>query len=54
MLRNAMDYWGTTNINDIDPMVKLLIEALSTELFSVSNDVKNLENRKRDARENSG
>lgn len=45
MLRNAMDYWGTTNINDIDPMVKLLIEALSTELFNVSNDVKNLENR---------
>lgn len=45
MMRNAMDYWGTTNINDIDPMVKLLIEALSTELFNVSNDVKNLENR---------
>nr|WP_067057377.1 type VI secretion system baseplate subunit TssF [Mucilaginibacter sp. L294] len=45
MLRNAMDYWGTTNINDIDPMVKLLIEALSSELFNVSNDVKNLENR---------
>ncbi|MEO3405623.1 hypothetical protein AAFN85_17055 [Mucilaginibacter sp. CAU 1740] len=45
MLRNATDYWGTANINDIDPMVKLLIEALSTELFNVSNDVKNLENR---------
>jgi hypothetical protein len=45
MLRNAMDYWGTTNINDMDPMVKLLIEALSAELFNVSNDVKNLENR---------
>jgi hypothetical protein len=45
MLRNAMDYWGTANINDIDPMVKLLIETLSTELFNVSNDVKNLENR---------
>ncbi|MFD1258008.1 hypothetical protein ACFQ3S_14460 [Mucilaginibacter terrae] len=45
MLRNAMDYWGTTNINDIDPMVRLLVEALSTELFNVSNDVKNLENR---------
>lgn len=45
MLRNAMDYWGTTNINDMDPMLKLLVEALSTELFNVSNDVKNLENR---------
>jgi hypothetical protein len=45
MMRNAMDYWGTANTNDVDPMVKLLIEALSTELFNVSNDVKNLENR---------
>jgi hypothetical protein len=45
MLRNAMDYWGTANINDMDPMLKLLVEALSTELFNVSNDVKNLENR---------
>jgi len=45
MLRNAMDYWGTTNVNDMDPMVRLLVEALSTELFNVSNDVKDLENR---------
>lgn len=45
MLRNAMDYWGTANINDMDPMVRLLVEALSTELYNVSNDVKNLENR---------
>lgn len=45
MLHNAMDYWGATNVNDMDPMVKLLIEALSTELYNVSNDVKNLENR---------
>ncbi|MBS7566721.1 type VI secretion system baseplate subunit TssF [Mucilaginibacter sp. Bleaf8] len=45
MLRNAMDYWGTSNANDMDPMVKLLIEALSTELFNISNDVKNLETR---------
>ncbi|WP_345954271.1 hypothetical protein [Mucilaginibacter sp. PAMB04168] len=45
ILRNAMDYWGTNNVNDMDPMVKLLIEALSTELFNISNDVKNLEDR---------
>ncbi|MGN8070338.1 type VI secretion system baseplate subunit TssF [Mucilaginibacter sp. SG564] len=45
MLRNAMDFWNTTNVNDIDPLVKLLIEALSSELFNLSNDVKNLENR---------
>jgi hypothetical protein len=45
MLRNALDFWGTANVNDIDPFVKLLIEALSSELYNVSNDVKNLENR---------
>jgi len=45
MLRNALDFWGTSNLNDIDPFVKLLIEALSAELFNVSNDIKNLENR---------
>ncbi|KIO76413.1 hypothetical protein TH53_15205 [Pedobacter lusitanus] len=45
ILKNALDYWGIKNTNDFDPLVKLLIEALSTELFNVSNDVKNLENR---------
>lgn len=45
ILKNARDYWGIKNTNDVDPLVKLLIEALSTELFNVSNDVKNLENR---------
>jgi hypothetical protein len=45
MLRNALDFWGTATVNDLDPFVKLLIEALSTEIFNVSNDVKNLENR---------
>lgn len=45
ILKNARDYWGIKNTNDFDPLVKLIIEALSTELFNVSNDVKNLENR---------
>ncbi|MDB5090008.1 MAG: hypothetical protein JWR09_4002, partial [Mucilaginibacter sp.] len=25
MLKNAMDFWGVQNVNDIDPLVKLLI-----------------------------
>ena len=45
ILKNAQDYWGIKNTNDFDPLVKLIIEALSTEIFGVSNDVKNLENR---------
>ncbi|MET4080723.1 hypothetical protein ABIB40_000667 [Pedobacter sp. UYP30] len=45
MLKNALDFWGSTNVNDLDPFVKIIVEALSTEIFNVSNDVKNLENR---------
>ncbi|WP_129715020.1 type VI secretion system baseplate subunit TssF [Pedobacter sp. SYP-B3415] len=45
ILKNARDFWGVRNASDFDPLVKLLLEALSAELFLVSNDVKNLENR---------
>jgi hypothetical protein len=45
VLKNARDYWGIKNSADFDPMVKLLIEVLSTELFNISNQVNNLENR---------
>ncbi|MCX2478058.1 hypothetical protein OQY15_03085 [Pedobacter sp. MC2016-15] len=45
ILKNARDYWNIKNAADFDPLVKLLIEALSTELFNVSNELKNLENK---------
>jgi len=45
ILKNAQDFWNIKDSNDFDPLVKLIIEALSNELFNVSNDVKNLENR---------
>lgn len=45
VMRNARDHWGIRNTGDLDPLVKLLIEALSTELFNISNEVHNLENR---------
>lgn len=45
MLKNATEFWGVQNVNDVDPLVKLLVEALSTELFNLNNDVKNLEHR---------
>ncbi|KQM68946.1 hypothetical protein ASE74_23805 [Pedobacter sp. Leaf216] len=45
ILKNAEDFWNVKDSNDFDPLVKLIIEALSNELFNVSNDVKNLENR---------
>lgn len=45
ILKNAEDFWNVRDSNDFDPLVKLIIDALSNELFNVSNDVKNLENR---------
>ncbi|MEH3113205.1 hypothetical protein [Pedobacter terrae] len=45
ILKNAEDFWNVKDSNDFDPLVKLIIDALSNELFNVSNDVKNLENR---------
>jgi len=45
ILKNAEDFWNVKDSNDFDPLVKLIIESLSNELFNVANDVKNLENR---------
>ncbi|MCZ4223965.1 type VI secretion system baseplate subunit TssF [Pedobacter rhodius] len=45
ILKNAEDFWNVKDSHDFDPLVKLIIEALSNELFNVANDVKNLENR---------
>jgi hypothetical protein len=45
ILKNAEDFWNVKDSNDFDPLVKLIIEALSNELFNVANDVKNLESR---------
>ncbi|RZJ88915.1 MAG: hypothetical protein EOO20_12330, partial [Chryseobacterium sp.] len=45
IIKNAQDFWNIKNNSDFDPLVKLILEALSSELFNVSNDVKNLENR---------
>lgn len=45
ILKNAEDFWNLKNANDFDPLVKLIVEILGNELFNVSNDVKNLENR---------
>lgn len=45
ILKNAQDFWNIKNSSDFDPLVKLIIEVLGNELFNISNDVKNLENR---------
>lgn len=45
MQRHAMNYWNIRNTEDLDPMVKLILEALSTELYNLGNDLKDTEVR---------
>lgn len=39
MLQNAVKLWGLKSTNAIDPFVRLLMEAFSTEVFKVNNEV---------------
>ncbi|RFM25602.1 type VI secretion system baseplate subunit TssF [Deminuibacter soli] len=45
LLKHAVSFWGIRSTTDLDPLVKLLIEALSAELFNLSNDLRNTESR---------
>ncbi len=45
LLKHAIEFWGIRSTADLDPMVKLLIEALSAELFNLGNDLRNTESR---------
>ena len=45
MIQNATHLWGLKNAQSLDPFVKLLIEAFSTEIFKVSNEVNNIKIR---------
>lgn len=45
LLQTAADFWGIRSTADLDPLVRLLIEALSGELYNLANDLKNTESR---------
>ncbi len=45
LLKNAVHFWGVKNVNSLDPFVKLLMDALSNELFNAYNDIQNTESR---------
>lgn len=45
LLKHAVEFWGIRSTADLDPLVKLLIEALSAELFNLANDLRNTESR---------
>lgn len=45
MLQNATKLWGVKNIQSLDPFVKLLIDAFSTEAFKANNEIENINSR---------
>lgn len=45
MYKNAANFWGIRNIDNLDPLVKLLIEAFSSEIYKVSNQQSGIEAR---------
>lgn len=45
MLQNATKLWGVKNIQSLDPLVKLLIDAFSTEVFKANNEIQNVNGR---------
>lgn len=45
MLRLALNSWSVRDATDLDPVVKLMLEALSAELYNLSNDLKDTEVR---------
>lgn len=45
MIRHALTYWGIKHTEDLDPIVKLILEALSSELYNLGNEVKDTQVR---------
>ncbi|MEK6512478.1 type VI secretion system baseplate subunit TssF [Myroides odoratimimus] len=42
ILQNAAKLWGVNNPNALDPFVSLLVDAFSTEIFKVNNDIEDI------------
>jgi len=45
MLKHALTYWGIRQIEDLDPAVKLILEALSLELYMLGNETRDAQVR---------
>src|SRR5678815_5949002 len=45
MLKHALNYWDIKNSDDLDPAIKLILEALSTELYNLGNEIKDTQVR---------
>lgn len=45
MIRTALDYWNIRKVENLDPLVRLLIEALAMQLHNVSDEIADIEIR---------
>lgn len=45
MYKNAANFWGIRNVDNLDPLVKLLIEAFASEIYKISNEQSGIEAR---------
>ncbi len=45
MFKRAAALWEIRNVDHLDPVIKLMIEALASEIFQLSGEVNNIENR---------
>src|SRR4051794_15605069 len=45
MLKHALTYWGIKNTEDLDPAIKMILEALSVELYNLGNEIKDVQVR---------
>ena len=45
MYKNATAIWGVRDIDDFDPVLKLLVESLASEINKLSNELENMEAR---------
>lgn len=45
MYRHAMNYWGVKKVENLDPLVKLMLEALSSEIFGLSHNIETGQHR---------
>ncbi len=45
MIRTALDYWNIRKVENLDPLVRLLIESLAMQLHNVSDDIADIEAR---------
>ena len=45
MIKTALDYWNVKKVENLDPFIRLLIEALAVQLHGLSEDISDIETR---------